>query len=58
MIGRFRQPALALAVILILTLTGCGERASCWNAIQGRFTSCEEMRSDEIDRHLDRRKAD
>lgn len=46
---------LAVAVILMLTLTGCGERASCWNDIQGRFTSCEDMRSDEINREIDRR---
>jgi hypothetical protein len=46
----------ALYIILAsLMLFGCGERASCWNDSKGRFTSCEDMRSDEINRELDKR---
>lgn len=36
-------------------LTGCGEPASCWNADRGRFTSCEDMRRDQINREIDKR---
>jgi hypothetical protein len=51
----------ALAVLLgfilmtLSMLTGCGQPASCWNSDRGRFTSCEDMRRDEIDRRIDER---
>jgi hypothetical protein len=42
-------------LLSLLALTGCGEAASCWNDIKGRFTSCEDMRRDEIDKRIDER---
>jgi hypothetical protein len=44
-----------VAAISVFLLAGCGERASCWNDIKGRFTSCQDMRSDEIDKRIDER---
>lgn len=46
---------IGFALMSLLILTGCGERASCWNDIKGRYTSCEDMRGDEIERRIDRR---
>jgi hypothetical protein len=44
---------------VVLTLSGCsGETASCWNDARGRYTSCEDARSDEINRELDKREHD
>ncbi len=50
--GWWLLPCLLLTPLL---LSGCGEAASCWNDIKGRFTSCEDMRRDEIDKRLDER---
>lgn len=38
-----------------LALAGCGERAACWNDSRGRYTSCSDVRIDEINRELDKR---
>lgn len=46
-----------VALLALLLLSGCGEAASCWNDIKGRFTSCEDMRRDEINKLLDERQA-
>ena len=42
-------------LLALLLLSGCGEAASCWNDNRGRFTSCEDMRRDEINREIDKR---
>jgi hypothetical protein len=44
-----------IIVLALLLLSGCGEAASCWNDNRGRFTSCEDMRRDEINREIDKR---
>jgi hypothetical protein len=44
-----------VCVVVFMLLAGCGEPASCWNDIKGRFTSCQDMRKDETDRQLDKR---
>lgn len=44
-----------ITILVSLVLVGCGERASCWNDNKGRYTSCEDMRGDEIDRRIDER---
>lgn len=50
------EAALAVvAIAALVVLTCCGESASCWNDIKGRYTSCEDMRRDEIDKRIDER---
>ena len=46
---------IAALVAVLAGLTGCGEAASCWNEIRGRYTSCQDMRADEIDKRIDER---
>lgn len=48
-------PIIPIVLGVCLLVSGCGEPASCWNDNRGRFTSCEDMRSDEIDKRLDER---
>lgn len=42
-------------LLALLLLSGCGEAAQCWNHIQSRATSCEQMRLDEIERNRQER---
>lgn len=50
-----RSQPMIWALLSLMVLTGCGERASCWDDKRARFAPCEEVRRDEINREIDRR---
>lgn len=47
-----------LLICAVLTLAGCGERASTWDDHSGRYRSTDDVRRDEINREIDKREFD